>query len=106
MAVESLGRLALTTKAWHEGLNKCGAVEVLSTQIRGWYGNRRLLKYCFWAAAALRGLPFVVAELQAHLQSAPMVDAAFCTVIDILDDDLEGEWILTGTQRCTEADVP
>jgi len=26
-----------------------------------------------------------------HLQSAETVDAAFCTIIDILDDDLEGE---------------
>jgi len=74
--------------------------------IRELHGQRKLMKYSFWFAAALAGLPFVVRELQMNLKSKEVVDAAFCTVIDILDDDLEGDWVLAHTEHCSEADVP
>ena len=32
--------------------------------------------------------------------------AAFCTVIDILDDDIESDWVLTGVERYKEQIIP
>lgn len=104
--IESLGRLALIRPAWCDYLKRCGAEHVFQQRIRKAYDNRRLLKYVFWAAGALSGLPFVCGELREHMRSSDMIDAAFCTIIDILDDDLEGDWVLKGADRCGEHDVP
>lgn len=110
-AVYGLGRLALTSPAWQEGLKQCGLLDLLTMHIRNGSGGRRLVKFCFWAAASLAGMPFVVHELRQQLQNetqatVDMVDAAFCTIIDIMDDDLEHEYVLRGTERCSEASVP
>uniref|UniRef100_A0A7S4VPU4 Uncharacterized protein n=1 Tax=Alexandrium monilatum TaxID=311494 RepID=A0A7S4VPU4_9DINO len=116
--VESIGRLALLKPSWRHFLRSHGAVEVCSRRIRSGQDCRslavrsiqqpvrRLLKYAFWAAAALSGLPFVCSELRQNLRSAETIDAAFCTIIDILDDDLEGDWVLKEAERCTEDAVP
>mmetsp|Transcript_48696 Transcript_48696/g.155631 ORF Transcript_48696/g.155631 Transcript_48696/m.155631 type:complete len:732 (+) Transcript_48696:98-2293(+) len=106
MTLESLGRLVLIKTAWHEHLRRCGAEEIFAQRIRSGRSHRRLLKYAFWAAAALSGLPFVCRELRLHLRSAETIDAAFCTIIDILDDDLEGDWVLKDAKRCPEEGVP
>mmetsp|Transcript_150616 Transcript_150616/g.419851 ORF Transcript_150616/g.419851 Transcript_150616/m.419851 type:complete len:739 (+) Transcript_150616:79-2295(+) len=106
MALESLGRLVLIKPAWHHFLRRCGAEKVFSQRIQSGHAHRRLLKYTFWAAAALSGLPFVCRELGLHLRSAETIDAAFCTIIDILDDDLEGDWVLKEAERCPEDAVP
>eukprot|EP00927_Polykrikos_kofoidii_P025325 TRINITY_DN22779_c0_g1_i1.p1 TRINITY_DN22779_c0_g1~~TRINITY_DN22779_c0_g1_i1.p1 ORF type:complete len:780 (-),score=153.53 TRINITY_DN22779_c0_g1_i1:25-2289(-) len=104
--VEALGNMALVESEWRKALRQRGIVELLTTTIRGRIGERRLLKYCFWAAAAFSGLPFVVKELEANQISADVADAAFCTIIDILDNDLEGEWVLRKTERCNDAELP
>lgn len=106
--VESLGRLALIGTAWREALGQCGIVEALAAKMESSDGYRhpRLLKFCFWAAGAISGLPFVVRKLHSNLQSIDMIDAAFCAMIDILDDDLESDWVLTSVDRCAEADIP
>ena len=36
------------------------------------------------------GLPFLAQELQQHLDSDSTVDACLCTLVDILDEDVEG----------------
>mmetsp|Transcript_106421 Transcript_106421/g.338922 ORF Transcript_106421/g.338922 Transcript_106421/m.338922 type:complete len:779 (-) Transcript_106421:98-2434(-) len=105
-AVEALGRVALLAPAWREGLKSCRATAVFAAHIDGGRSSRVLSKYCFWAAAALLGLPFVVHELRLHMRCAERVDAALCTIGDILDDDLENEYALRGAERCSEADVP
>lgn len=110
-AVEGLGRLALTAPAWREGLRQCGVLELLTMHIRSESGGRRLVKYCFWTAAALAGMPFVVHELHQLLRneaqtSVNMVDAVLCTIINIMEDDLEHDYVLRGTERCPEASVP
>lgn len=40
------------------------------------------------------------------MRSAETIDAAFCTIIDILDDDLEGDWVLKEAERCSKDAVP
>lgn len=104
--IESLGRLALIRPAWCEYLKHCGAEQVFKQRICSGHAHRRLLKYVFWAAGALSGLPFVCSELRNNLRNSDMIDSAFCTIIDILDDDLEGDWVLKGTDQCNEYDVP
>jgi len=106
MSVESLGRVALGQAAWRDGFCRRGALQVLQAKISNLHGQRRLLKYCFWFAATLAGLPFVAEELSSKLHSDEIVDAALCTIIDILDDDVEGEWILRHVERCSDADLP
>mmetsp|Transcript_109662 Transcript_109662/g.333413 ORF Transcript_109662/g.333413 Transcript_109662/m.333413 type:complete len:785 (-) Transcript_109662:59-2413(-) len=105
LAGEALGRLALVAPAWREGLKQCGAVGVLAARINGGHGSRDLSNYCFWATAALLGLPFVVHELRVHLQSADVVSVALYTVADILDDDLESEYAHQAAE-CSEVAVP
>uniref|UniRef100_A0A7S0AKF9 Uncharacterized protein n=1 Tax=Pyrodinium bahamense TaxID=73915 RepID=A0A7S0AKF9_9DINO len=106
MAVEALGRLALIAPAWREGLKNCGAVGALALQIDGGHGSKGLSRYCFWAAGAVLGLPFVVHELRLHLKSAETVDMALCTIAEILDDDLDSEFALKRVEGCSEAAVP
>lgn len=70
-------------------------------------GDRRLEKYCVWFLAALAGMPYVIQELQKHLHMEAVVDACLCAIIDILDDDLECDWLLSGrTLMATRQDVP
>jgi len=102
-AAEGLGRMALASQAWRQALLKQGVVETLSSRIPLLISDRRLLKYFFWSAAAFAGLDWVMAELQRSVQSADIADAAFCTVIDILDSDVEGEWALSAAQQGAEA---
>lgn len=104
--IESLGRLGLIKPSWRDFLKRCGTEQVLAQRIETGHGHKRLLKYTFWAAAALSGLPFVCRELELHPKSPEHIDAAFCTIIDILDDDLEGEWVLAAAQRCDEDAIP
>lgn len=106
MTLESLGRLILVRPTWHRHLHSCNAEAIFSQRIRRSTADRRLLKYAFWASAALSGLPFVCRELQLQLRSPDTVDAAFCSIIDILDNDLEGDWVLQEAERCDQQVVP
>jgi len=106
LSLESLGRLILLRTTWQRHLHSCNAEAIFSQRIRSSRPHRRLLKYAFWASAALAGLPFVCRELEAQLRSPDTIDAAFCTIIDILDDDLEGDWVLQEAERCDRQMVP
>eukprot|EP00928_Gymnodinium_smaydae_P100449 TRINITY_DN9854_c0_g1_i1.p1 TRINITY_DN9854_c0_g1~~TRINITY_DN9854_c0_g1_i1.p1 ORF type:complete len:824 (+),score=210.31 TRINITY_DN9854_c0_g1_i1:85-2556(+) len=122
-ASESLGRIALVAPRWREALRACGAPEVIARWVRlvgpasgpaaaaagsglqpGWL--RKLQKYLFWAAAAISGLPFVATEMRQCKGSVEVVDAGLCTVIDILDDDLDGDYALVGVDKCSDGDMP
>ena len=83
ITVESLGRMALIKPSWRDYLKCCGAQQALAQRIQTAHEHRRLLKYTFWAAAALSGLPFVCSELQnsVQLRSAHIIDAAVCTIL-------------------------
>ncbi|CAE8702066.1 unnamed protein product, partial [Polarella glacialis] len=106
IVIEPLGKVALAKEGWRTALLHLGAKEVISARIPEQHGNHRLEKYCVWFLAALAGLPFVVQELQRNFERESVVDAALCSIIDILDDDLEGEWVLRSTSSsCSEADV-
>eukprot|EP00438_Fugacium_kawagutii_P007929 Skav203711 [mRNA] locus=scaffold259:526110:533101:- [translate_table: standard] len=83
-----LRKVTLAKDAWRNVLTKHGAKEAASLRIGELVGDRRLEKYCVWFLAALAGMPFVVQELQRHLQREAVVDACMCAIIDILDDDL------------------
>lgn len=109
MTVECLGRIALCKDSWRDALRNKGAPDMATRVIERFHrqrGQRKLVKYTFWFAATLSGIRFVAEELHRNLQSSEVVDAAFCTVIDVLDDDIEGEWVLTQAGRCAEGDVP
>jgi hypothetical protein len=103
--LETLGRVALVSSPWHECLCSEGIPHALRMMVRRCDGRGRLVKYCFWCAAAISGLPFVVEELRLKMDRADVVDAAFCSMIDILDDDVEGDWALKGAEKCSEAGV-
>eukprot|EP00930_Biecheleria_cincta_P058793 TRINITY_DN44596_c0_g1_i1.p1 TRINITY_DN44596_c0_g1~~TRINITY_DN44596_c0_g1_i1.p1 ORF type:complete len:741 (+),score=132.56 TRINITY_DN44596_c0_g1_i1:52-2274(+) len=104
--VETLGRIALVKPSWHGLLQGLNAEQVFVQRIQTGRGHSRLLKYSFWAAAALSGLPFVCNQLQQNLRCADTIDAAFCTIIDILDDDLEGDWVLRDAKHCSRDAIP
>jgi len=104
---DPLGKVSLAKDAWRDVLLKHGAKEAASQRIGELVGDRRLEKYCVWLLAALVGMPFVVQELQRHLQSEAVVDACMCAIIDILDDDLDCDWLLSGrTSLASQQDVP
>lgn len=103
-AAEAIGRIALTTAEWRPVLHGY-AMEAIVAWIRSGTAGRKFNKYLFWAAAALSGMPFVAAELKLHINCISAVDAALCTVIDILDEDIDGEYTLAGTDR-GEAEMP
>eukprot|EP00913_Durusdinium_trenchii_P030518 g28587.t1 len=103
-AAEAIGRIALTTSAWRPVLRSC-AMEALTNWIRYGLPDRKLNKYLFWAAAAMSGMPFVANEVKLHMNSVSAVDAALCTIIDILDEDIDGEYTLAGADR-GEAEMP
>lgn len=104
-AAEAIGRMALVAPAWREAMRSCGALEALARWIRCGTAPRRLQKYLFWAAAAISGLPFVTAEMRLHMSSPAAVDAGLCTIIDILDDDIDGEYALVGVERGADTDL-
>ena len=47
------------------------------------------------------GLCFV-RQLQEHRKSAEVVDATFCAIVDILDEDIDGDWVLSHAEHCAE----
>eukprot|EP00930_Biecheleria_cincta_P070898 TRINITY_DN58476_c0_g1_i1.p1 TRINITY_DN58476_c0_g1~~TRINITY_DN58476_c0_g1_i1.p1 ORF type:complete len:793 (+),score=168.87 TRINITY_DN58476_c0_g1_i1:61-2439(+) len=105
-AAEAIGRLAMSAPEWR-GVLKRFSMEALTQWIRSGNADRRLQKYLFWAAASMSGLPFVAAEMQLHMADVGAVDAALCTIIDILDEDIiAGEYTLAGAERGEEADLP
>lgn len=105
-AAEAIGRIALGAPEWRQALRTCGALEALVGWIRGSGVPRRLQKYLFWAAAAVAGLPLVINELRLQMSCVEAVDAGLCTIIDIVDDDIDDEYALAGVERCAETDVP
>lgn len=105
-AAEAIGRIALGAPEWRRALRHCGALEALAGWIRCGGAPRRLQKYLFWAAAAIAGLPFVANELRLHMGSVEAVDAGLCTIVDILDDDIDSEYALAGVECCADAELP
>ncbi|CAK9024455.1 Uncharacterized protein SCF082_LOCUS16628 [Durusdinium trenchii] len=104
---DPLGKVTLAKDAWRDALLKHGAKEATQQRILELVGDRRLEKYCVWLLAALAGMPFVVQELQKHLERPEVVDACMCAIIDILDDDLDCDWLLSGrTLMATRQEVP
>ncbi|CAJ1441235.1 unnamed protein product [Effrenium voratum] len=103
-AAEAIGRMALTSSQWRPVLCKC-AMQALISWIRSGVEDRKFHKYLFWAAAAMSGMPFVASELKLHISNVSAVDAALCTIIDILDEDIDGEYTLAGADR-GEAEMP
>jgi len=101
-ATDSIGRIALESPAWRQPL-RC-VLELLAGRLRNPSdGDRKLQKYLFWAAAAIAGLPAVLSEMRSQLQSETVQDAAMCAIIDILDDDLDGDYSLSGTEEAAAA---
>jgi len=105
VTAEAIGRIALVAPLWRQALRHCGTLDGLRHWIRCGGAPRRLHKYLFWAAAAIGGLPFVTEELRLHMQLVAVVDAGLCTIIDILDDDIDGEYSLVGVERGAEMDM-
>eukprot|EP00927_Polykrikos_kofoidii_P014427 TRINITY_DN16312_c3_g1_i1.p1 TRINITY_DN16312_c3_g1~~TRINITY_DN16312_c3_g1_i1.p1 ORF type:complete len:780 (-),score=136.92 TRINITY_DN16312_c3_g1_i1:463-2802(-) len=104
-AAEAIGRIAVIAPEWRRGLRQYGALEAFARWIHC-NTSVRLKKYIFWAAGAIAGLPFVANEMRRHAETVEIVSAAMCTMTDILDDDLEGEYALVGADRCDDSDVP
>lgn len=104
--VECVGRVALNCENWRLALRECKTTELLRAKIRMLQGQHRLMKYCFWCGAAIAGVHLVIGEMQANLHESSIVDAALCTIIDILDDDVEADWVLQHAERPTESEVP
>jgi len=101
--VDELGKVASACEAWRGELRKLGLEQIITARMPEFLHNRRAMKYATWCAASMVGLPYVVQELRTHSQSEIAVDACFCTIIDILDDDVSGEWLLQ--HQRLEADV-
>jgi len=96
-AVECLGKIAAMTPAWRRPLE--GTLGIICQRIRSpmQAGDRgRLKKYLFWAMAAIAGLPAVIIEMRSQQQNPAVQDAAICAIIDIFDDNLDGEFCLKG----------
>ncbi|CAJ1454762.1 unnamed protein product, partial [Effrenium voratum] len=105
--VDPLGRIALAQDAWKDVLLRLSTPEMASNRIAELLGYPRLEKYCVWLLATLGGLPYVAKELHQHMAQQPAVDACFCAIIDILDDDVDCEWLLKGrTETVTTQDAP
>jgi len=105
MIVEGLGRVALARDSWREMLRSCGALELAAQIISSVDGHPKLIKYSFWFAASISGVPWVVQQLMHNQRTWAVVDAAFCTIIDILDEDVEGEWVLSHARQSAGFDV-
>eukprot|EP00811_Abedinium_folium_P015193 NODE_2415_length_2217_cov_5.178469.p1 GENE.NODE_2415_length_2217_cov_5.178469~~NODE_2415_length_2217_cov_5.178469.p1 ORF type:complete len:590 (+),score=159.81 NODE_2415_length_2217_cov_5.178469:100-1869(+) len=110
-AAECLGRIAAGSSVWRTAM--CGVLTTLSARLRTpSERDRYLQKYLFWAAAAIAGLPIVLFEMQSQQQSPSVQDAAICSIIDILDDNLDGEYSLRagrsgdGPDACEASHLP
>ncbi|CAJ1428211.1 unnamed protein product [Effrenium voratum] len=97
--VDELGKVAQGSPGWRLRLQQMQLLEQISARLPQARGNKRAAKYCVWLAAALQGLPFLVQELQRNLDSENTVDACFCTIVDVLDEDVEGDWFLAHQHR-------
>eukprot|EP00929_Paragymnodinium_shiwhaense_P055372 TRINITY_DN27741_c0_g1_i1.p1 TRINITY_DN27741_c0_g1~~TRINITY_DN27741_c0_g1_i1.p1 ORF type:complete len:738 (-),score=168.50 TRINITY_DN27741_c0_g1_i1:62-2275(-) len=105
--LEMIGRVALAQPKWIEVFKQQGVLSLLLNKVDALGGHKKLMKYHFWMLGALAGLPVVIETLQHQMQHAERVDAALCTIIDILDEDVEGEWVLAShATRCKEGEVP
>jgi len=105
-AAESIGRIAVDAPAWRHPLKR--SLGTLVAQLRTAIDDEtrlhnHLQKYLFWAAAAIAGLPIVLQEMRHQKQSWIVQDAAICSIIDILDGNLEGEYSLSGTEEADAA---
>merc|ERR1711908_99396 len=95
---ETIGRIAIAAPTWRLPLGR--ALETLNMQLRTTVaGNSTIHKYLLWAYAATTGLKPVLEEMRHQSQSAAVQDAAICALIDVLDDDLAGEYSLTGAEN-------
>lgn len=105
-SAEALGRIALASPAWRGALRSLGVVEAITGWVRSDLVPQRLLKYLFWAAAAIAGLPFVANELRFRKADDKAAEAALCTIVDIITDDVEYDYALVGVQTCSTTDIP
>mmetsp|Transcript_57553 Transcript_57553/g.136892 ORF Transcript_57553/g.136892 Transcript_57553/m.136892 type:complete len:778 (-) Transcript_57553:25-2358(-) len=88
-AAESLGRVACISPLWRDTLRQ--TIGILSARLRtnsSFSCEGLLKKYLFWATAAIAGLPAVLEEMRSQQGDPQVQDAAFCAIIDILDDDM------------------
>lgn len=93
MLVNELGKVSHSPE-WRHHLRDLEVDKLVVLRMNQARGNKRAMKYSIWLASSLRGLPFLVQELQQNVSSDTTVDACFCTIVDILDEDVEGEWFL------------
>lgn len=96
-AVECLGKIAALSPAWRRPLE--GTLGIICQRIRSPMqanDRGRLKKYLFWAMAAIAGLPAVIIEMRSQQQNSAIQDASICAIIDIFDDNLDGEFCLKG----------
>jgi len=103
-AAESIGRIAMASHSWQSHLRNL--LGTLSSRLRTpTTGNGRMKKYLFWATAAIAGVPAVVHEMQAQKDSAKIQDAALCSMIDLLDENLDGSFSLICPERGVAASL-
>jgi hypothetical protein len=105
-AAECIGRIAVDAPAWRHPLK--GGLGAVVAQLRAPTDDNRKLqnhlqKYLFWAAAAIAGLPVILQEMRHQKESWIVQDAAICSIIDILDGNLDGEFSLSGTEEAADA---
>jgi len=93
MLVNELGQIS-HSPPWRSHLRELEVDQLVVLRMNQARGNKRAMKYSIWLASSLRGLPFLAQELQQNVSSYTTVDAVFCTLVDILDEDVEGEWFL------------
>ncbi|CAK9104243.1 unnamed protein product [Durusdinium trenchii] len=93
MLVNELGKVC-HSRAWRQHLRDLGVPNLVIARMNQARDNKRAMKYSIWLASSLLGMPFLAQELQQHLDSETTVDACLCTMVDILDEDVEGEWFL------------
>eukprot|EP00439_Symbiodinium_sp_Y106_P065572 s2129_g10.t1 len=111
----AIGRIALTTAEWRPVLHGY-AMEAIVAWIRSGTAGRKfnkdsavercsVLTLLVNCPCSLEFSKAEAAELKLHINCISAVDAALCTVIDILDEDIDGEYTLAGTDR-GEAEMP
>eukprot|EP00913_Durusdinium_trenchii_P024731 g23213.t1 len=91
MLVNELGKVC-HSRAWRQHLRDLGVPNLVIARMNQARDNKRAMKYSIWLASSLLALQRQ--ELQQHLDSETTVDACLCTMVDILDEDVEGEWFL------------
>lgn len=98
MLVNELGKVSHSPE-WCHHLRELEVDKLVVLRMNQARGNKRAMKYSIWLTSSLRGLPFLAQELQQNVSSDTTVDACFCTIVDILDEDVEGEWFLRHQHR-------